>query len=116
MKLDTSKKEMIERFGLAGEIFCQCAELNEDSDVMDDFKLEWYQIEEETERDEMIIAVDDEDKTVQFDGIEFMDDMPCVMYVTPVGRSVSCPAIYVKTETLRQIIAVIDEYTKAVKS
>jgi hypothetical protein len=116
MEIGTSKKEMIERFGLIGEIFCLCAELNEDDDTMDDFKIEWYQFEEELEMDEMFIDIDEEDKNVQFDGIEFIDDMPCVMYVTNVGQSMSCSAIYVETETLRRIIAVLEKYSKVMKS
>lgn len=110
------KEEMVERFKLCGEIFCQCSELEQESDYMDDFRLEWYEINEQLNIGKMHVNIDEEDDNVLFDGIEFTENMPSVMFVSSNGYSQSIAGIYVSTDTLRRIIKVIEDYLKALKS
>lgn len=113
MEIEITKKEILERFKLYGEIYLLLAPVCE-YDYMDDFRIESYEIIDELDlKDEIFIH--DDGKEVLFTGIVFTEDMLNILYTSESRSGITvCPVIHLETESIRKVKSILERYVKAI--
>lgn len=113
MEIEITKKEMLERFKLYGEIYLLLAPVCEYDD-MDDFRIESYEIIDELDIEDEIFIHDDGEE-VLFTGIEFTEDMLNILYTSESRSGITvCPVIHLETESIRKVKSILERYVKAI--
>ena len=116
MDLNTTKEDMLERFRLYGEIYCMLADINEDKRSMDGFVLEFWELEDMLEDEDIDLEFDFGEATGTLYELNFEDEMLIVFYSSyddgyTKGRSV----IQIPTDTIRKLKNLLERYVKVLK-
>lgn len=126
MKLEASKEEILERFRICGEIFILCWEIADEDcrfDFDEDTKIEYddicSELSDEDAPDDLFINIGDGRKEkCYFDGISYENGVLMINFLEDIGegRLAHCgmPAKYVPSETLRQVLALLEKYAKEI--
>lgn len=115
MKIEITKKEMLDRFKLYGEIYLLLAPVCEWDD-MDGFRIESYEIVDELDlEDEILFQADGVE--VRFMGVEFTEEMLYILYTNKDGwEEYSLPVIHLETESIRKVKSILEQYVKAISN
>lgn len=115
MEIEITKKEMLERFKLYGEIYLLLAPVCEYDD-MDGFRIESYEIVDELDlEDEIFFQADGVE--VRFKGVEFTEDMLYILYTNEDEcEEYLHPVIHLETESIRKVKSILEQYVKAISN
>lgn len=113
MEIEITKKEMLERFKLYGEIYLLLAPVCEYDD-MDGFRIESYEIIDELGLEDAVTIQADGDEAM-FKGIEFTEDMLNIFYCKD-NAEYSLPVIHLETESIRKVRSILEQYVKAINN
>lgn len=113
MEIEITKKEMLERFKLYGEIYLLLAPVCE-YDEMDGFRIEIEEISDELDlEDEIFFQADGVE--VRFKGVEFNEDMLYILYTNEDEcEEYLHPVIHLETESIRRVKSILERYVKAI--
>lgn len=113
MKIEITKKEMLDRFKLYGEIYLLLAPVCEWDD-MDGFRIESYEIIDELDLGDGILFQAD-GVEVRFMGVEFTEDMLYILYtIENECEMYADPVIHLETESIRKVKSILEQYVKAI--
>lgn len=113
MELNTTKEDMLERFKLYGEIYCLLAEIDDDDDTMNYFKLKGWEIEEILEEDIPLFDIGGEQGELY--RIEFENEMMMVFFTEEDGMTLGWQIIYYPTDTIHKLKDLLERYVKTLK-
>ena len=115
MEIAITKKEMLERFKLYGEIYLLLAPICEYDD-MDGFRIESYEIIDELDLEDGIFFYTD-GVEVRFMGVEFTEDMLYILYTNEDEcEEYAHPVIHLETESIRKVKSILEQYVKAISN
>lgn len=115
MEIEITKKEMLERFKLYGEIYLLLAPVCE-YDEMDGFRIEIEEISDKLDQeDEILFQADGVE--VRFMGVEFKEDMLNIIYINDDECGIYLhPVIHLETESIRKVKSILEQYVKAISN
>lgn len=114
MDLGTTKKDMMERFKLYGEIYCLLAGIIEDGE-MDYFELSDYEIEETLDEKVDLTFDCGNGYKGRFDRISFESDMIMVWCFIAGEGCFGHPIIAIPTDSIRKLKDVLEKYVEVLK-
>ena len=114
MDLGTTKKDMMERFKLYGEIYCLLAGIIEDGET-DYFEIPDYKIAE-TLGEEVDLMLDCENGySGSFEKISFESEMIMVWCFIEGEDCFAFPIIAISTDSIRKLKDVLERYVEVLK-